>query len=89
MEGLPDINFPELRGDHLTKNEQEILESKHVTFILDGIMPGRFAASVQLLGFYNRFSIDNRRMQWAIVRAEQGTAGHRTFGSIASPFRRP
>lgn len=72
IEGLPDINFPEFSGDQLTKNEQEILESKHVTFMLDGVMPGRFAASIHLFGFYSQFSMDNHRMQWGIVRAGQG-----------------
>lgn len=72
VEGLPDINFPGFIGHQLTKNEQEALESKHVAFMLDGVMPGRFAASIHLFGFYSQFSMDNHRMQWGIVRAGQG-----------------
>ncbi|WP_236176099.1 hypothetical protein [Pseudomonas qingdaonensis] len=72
VEGLPDIKLEGLSGDQLTKDEQEILESKHVSFMLEGVMPGRFAASIHLFGFHQQFAINNHQMQWGIVRAGQG-----------------
>lgn len=71
-EGLDDVEIQGRHGDFLTKDEQEILEEKHVMFFRDGVMPGRFAARIHVFGYMNTFRHDNRDMQWGIVRAGEG-----------------
>ncbi|MGY2257444.1 hypothetical protein [Pseudomonas sp. SDO55104_S430] len=71
-EGLDDVKFEGMAGDSLTKDEQEILERKHVLFFRDGVMPGRFAGRMHVFGYMNTFRQDNHHMQWGIVRAGEG-----------------
>ncbi|MGY2282905.1 hypothetical protein [Pseudomonas gingeri] len=71
-EGLSDIEIEGVHGDLLTKDEQEILERKHVMFFRNGVMPGRFAARIHVFGYVNTFRHDNQHMQWGVVRAGEG-----------------
>lgn len=71
-EGLEDLAINGIDGDSLTKNEQEILERKHVIFFRDGVMPGRFAAGAHVFGYMDNFRQNNLNMQWGIVRAGEG-----------------
>ncbi len=71
-EGLEDFKLEGIEGDSLTKDEQEILERKHVMFCRDGVMPGRFAARIHVFGYMDTFRRDNQNMQWGIVRAGEG-----------------
>jgi hypothetical protein len=71
-EGLDDFKLEGIDGDSLTKDEQEILERKHVIFCRDGVMPGRFAAGIHVFGYMNTFRQDNQHMQWGIVHAGEG-----------------
>lgn len=72
VEGLEDLRLEGIEGDSLTKDQQEILERKHVSFFRDGVMPGRFAAQIHVIGYMNTFRENNRDMQWGVVRAGEG-----------------
>lgn len=71
-EGLEDFKLEGIRGNSLTKDQQEILERQHVMFSRDGVMPGRFVARIHVFGYMNTFRQDVQHMQWGIVRAGEG-----------------
>jgi hypothetical protein len=71
-EGLDDFKLEGIEGNFLTKDEQEILERRHVMFCRDGVWPGRFAARIHVFGYMNTFRHDNQQVQWGIVRAGEG-----------------
>lgn len=71
-EGLEDFKLEGIEGDSLTKDEQEILERKHIMFCREGVMPGRFAARMHVFGYMNTFRNDNQHMQWGIICAGEG-----------------
>ena len=72
VDGLPDLKINGISGDPLTKDQQELLERRHTIFFRDGVMPGRFAAGIHVVGFMDAFRHDNRYMEWGIVRAGEG-----------------
>ncbi|MCP1446441.1 hypothetical protein J3D54_005573 [Pseudomonas sp. GGS8] len=72
LDGLPDVQVDRISSDPLTKDQQEILESNHTIFFRDGVMPGRFAAGIHVVGYINAFRHDNRNTEWGIVRAVDG-----------------
>ncbi|MCM2463459.1 DUF4238 domain-containing protein [Pseudomonas sp. CG7] len=69
LEGLEDVVLHGIAGDSLTKDQQEILERKHVMYAVDGVMKGRLLASVHVFGYQNAFLQDNQSMQWGIARS--------------------
>jgi hypothetical protein len=71
-QGLEDAKLWGIDGDSLTKDQQEILERKHVMFCVDGVMPGRFLAGPQVFGYSVTFQESNVNTQWGIVRASDG-----------------
>jgi len=72
VHGLPDLSVNGITGDSLTKDQQEILERKHIIFFRDGVMPGRFTAGIQIIRYMDAFRYDNRHIQWGIVRSVEG-----------------
>lgn len=71
-EGLEDITLECSGGESLTKDQQEILERKHYMFSSDGVMPGRLAARLHVIGYMNTFRQDNQDREWGIVHAGEG-----------------
>lgn len=71
-DGLPDLRMNGFSGDSLTKDQQEIVESKHAIFFNEGVMPGRFAAGIHVFGYMNAFRQSNSHMKWGIIRAGEG-----------------
>ncbi|MBK5509777.1 DUF4238 domain-containing protein [Pseudomonas sp. TH15] len=69
LEGLEDVSLYGVAGDSLTKDQQEILERKHVMYAVDGVMKGRLMASLHVFGYQNQFLQDNQTMQWGIARS--------------------
>lgn len=73
VRGLPDLQINHVTGVALTKDEEEILETKHTMYVRqNGIMPGRLIAGVHILGYYDRFRETVKSLQWGIVRAVEG-----------------
>jgi hypothetical protein len=73
IEGLPDIQSEGISGELLTQDQQEILEKNHTIFMRQGgIMPGRFAASIHVVGYLQAFRSSNLEINWGIVRSESG-----------------
>lgn len=71
--GLPDMQVNRVSGNDLSKDEAEVLESKHTMYIrADGTMPGRLLAGVHIFGYYNRFRDSAKSLQWGIVRSADG-----------------
>lgn len=69
LQGLEDICLNGITCDSLTKDQQEILERKHVMYAAHGVMKGRLLASVHIFGYQDRFIHDNRSMIWGIARS--------------------
>ncbi|WEK10241.1 MAG: hypothetical protein P0Y51_04805 [Candidatus Pseudomonas colombiensis] len=69
IQGLEDVYLNGIACDSLTKDQQEILERKHVIYAVDGVMRGRLLASVHIFGYQDRFIEDNKSMAWGIVRS--------------------
>jgi hypothetical protein len=71
--GLPDLNLRGITGSELSEEQEETLEAKGVMYTRsDGTMPGRFAASIHVWGFYNAFRMEERDIRWGIVRSIEG-----------------
>lgn len=69
LEGLEDVVLHGVTGDSLTKDQQEILERKHVMYALDGVMKGRLLAGVHVFRYQDQFIHDNKSMRWGIARS--------------------
>jgi len=68
-EGLADISLHGITGASLTKDQQEILESNHTLYAVDGVMKGRLMASLHIFGYQNQFLRDTQSIQWGIARS--------------------
>lgn len=68
-EGLADISLHGITGASLTKDQQEILESNHTLYAVDGVMKGRLMASLHIFGYQNQFLLDTQSIQWGIARS--------------------
>jgi hypothetical protein len=66
---LQDIHLNGIAGEALTKDQQEIMERKHVMYAVDGVMSGRLLASVHVFGYQDRFVHANKSTQWGIARS--------------------
>ncbi|KAL0630163.1 hypothetical protein Q9L58_010991, partial [Maublancomyces gigas] len=69
IEGLADVSLQGITGASLTKDQQEILESNHTLYAVDGVMKGRLMASLHIFGYQNQFLQDTQSMQWGIARS--------------------
>lgn len=71
VDGLADVQF-DRGGEVLTIDQQEALESKHVAFMRDGVMPGRLTAGIHVFGYLNALRHANQHTEWGIVRSGDG-----------------
>ncbi|UVK92876.1 hypothetical protein LOY49_22035 [Pseudomonas atacamensis] len=69
IEGLADVSLRGITGSSLTKDQQEILESNHTLYVVDGVMKGRLLASLHIFGYQNQFLQEIQSIQWGIARS--------------------